>query len=45
MIALDVAAAEIVDVGVPEAGEATEQEDVPDGIQVSLRFLRIDGYL
>ena len=36
VIALDVAAAEVVDVGVPETGEAAEQEDVPDGIQVSL---------
>ena len=38
MVALDVATAEVVDVGVPEAGEATEQEDVPDGIQVGLGF-------
>jgi len=36
VIALDVAAAEIVDVGVPEAGEAAEQEDIPDGIQIGL---------
>ena len=36
VVALDVAAAEVVDVGVPEAGEATEEEDVPDGIQVGL---------
>ena len=36
VIALDVAATEVVDVGVPEAGEAAEEEDVPDGIQVSL---------
>ena len=36
VIALDVATAEVVDVGVPEAGEATEQEDVTDGIQVGL---------
>jgi len=38
MVALDVAAAKVVDVGVPEAGEAAEQEDVPDGIQVGLGF-------
>ncbi len=36
VVALDIAAAEVVDVGVPEAGEATEEEDVPDGIQVGL---------
>ncbi len=36
VVALDVAAAEVVDVGVPEAGEAAEQEDVPDGIQIGL---------
>ena len=38
VVALDVAAAKVVDVGVPEAGEAAEQEDVPDGIQVGLGF-------
>ena len=38
VIALDVAATEIVDIGVPEAGEAAEEEDVPDGIQVGLGF-------
>lgn len=38
VVGLDVAAAEVVDVGVPEAGEATEQEDVTDGIQVGLGF-------
>ena len=36
VVAFDVATAEVVDVGVPEAGEAAEQEDVPDGIQVGL---------
>ena len=36
VIALDVAAAEVVDVGVPEAGEAAEQENIPDGIQIGL---------
>lgn len=36
VVALDTAAAEIVDVGVPEAGEAAEDEDVADGIQVGL---------
>ena len=36
VVALDIAAAEVVDVGVTEAGEAAEQEDVPDGIQVGL---------
>ena len=36
VVALDIAAAEVVDVGVPEAGEAAEEEDVPDGIQVGL---------
>ena len=34
VVALDVAAAKVVDVGVPETGEAAEQEDVPDGIQI-----------
>ena len=38
MVTLDIAAAEVVDVGVTEAGEATEEEDVPDGIQVGLGF-------
>lgn len=38
MVALDVAAAEVVDVGVPEAGEAAEEKDVPDRIQVGLGF-------
>ena len=38
VVALDVAAAEVVDIGVPEAEEAAEQEDVPDGIQVGLGF-------
>ena len=38
VVALDVAAAKIVDVGVTEAGEAAEQEDVPDRIQVGLGF-------
>ena len=36
VVALDVAAAKVVDVGVPETGEAAEQEDVPDRIQVGL---------
>ena len=36
VVALDVAAAEVVDVGVPKTGEAAEEEDVPDGIQVGL---------
>ena len=36
MVAFDVAAAKVVDVGVPKAGEAAEQEDVPDRIQVGL---------
>ena len=38
MVTLDIAAAEVVDIGVPEAGEAAEEEDVPDGIQVGLGF-------
>ena len=38
VVTLDVAAAEVVDVGVPEAREAAEKEDVPDRIQVSLGF-------
>ena len=38
VIALDVAATKVVDVGVAEAGEAAEQEDVPDRIQVGLGF-------
>ena len=36
VVALDIATAKDVDVGVAEAGEAAEQEDVPDGIQVGL---------
>ena len=36
VVALDIATAKDVDVGVSEAGEAAEQEDVPDGIQVGL---------
>lgn len=36
VVALDIAAAEVVDVGVPEAGEAAEEKDVADGIQVGL---------
>ncbi len=38
MVALDVAATEVVDVGVTQAGEAAEQEDVPDGAQIGLGF-------
>ena len=38
VVALDVAAAKVVDVGVPETGEAAEQEDIPDRIQVGLGF-------
>ena len=38
MVTLDVASAEVVDVGVPKAGEAAEEEDVPDGIQVGMGF-------
>ena len=38
VVALDIAAAEVVDVGVPKTGEAAEEEDVPDGIQVGLGF-------
>ena len=38
VVALDVTAAEVVDVRVPEAGEAAEQEDIPDRIQVGLGF-------
>ena len=30
MVAFDIAAAEVVDVGVPEAGEAAEEKDVAD---------------
>ena len=36
VVALDIAAAEVVDVGVPKTGEAAEEEDFPDGIQVGL---------
>ena len=36
LVALNVAATKVIDVGVPEAGEATKQEDVTDGIQVGL---------
>ena len=42
VVALDIAAAEVVDVGVPEAGEAAEEEDVPDGIQVGLGFSELE---
>ena len=42
MVALDIAAAEVVDVGVPEAGEAAEEEDVPDWIQVGLGFGKLE---
>ena len=38
VVAFDITAAEVVDVGVPEAGEAAEEKDVPDGIQVSRAF-------
>ena len=38
VVALDIASSEVVDIGVPEAGEAAEEEDVPDGIQVGLGF-------
>ncbi len=38
VVAFDIAAAEAVDVGVPEAGEAAEEKDVPEGIQVSRAF-------
>ena len=38
VVAFDIAAAEVVDVGVPEAGEAAEEKDVADGIQVSRAF-------
>ena len=38
VVALNVAATKVVDVGVTEAGEAAEQEDVPDRIQVGLGF-------
>ena len=36
VVALDVAATKVVDVEMPEAGEAAEEEDVTDGIQVGL---------
>jgi len=38
----DEGATEVVDVGVPEAGEAAEEEDVPDGIQVGLGFGKLE---
>ena len=38
VVSLDITAAEVVDIGVPEAGEAAEEEDVPDRIQVGLGF-------
>lgn len=38
VVALNVAATKVVDIGVTEAGEAAEQEDVPDRIQVGLGF-------
>ena len=38
VVALNVAATKVVDVGVPEAGEAAEEKDVADGIQVSRAF-------
>ena len=38
MVAFDIAAAEVVDVGVPDAEEAAEEKDVPEGIQVSRAF-------
>ena len=36
---LDVATAKVVDVRMPEAGEAAEEEDVPDRIQEGLKSL------
>ena len=36
VVALNVAATKVIDIGVTEAGEAAEQEDIPDGIQVGL---------
>ena len=33
VVPFDVAAAEIVGIGMPQAGEAAEKEDVPDGLQ------------
>ena len=39
VVALDIATAKVVDVGVPEAGEAAEEEDVPNGIQEGLKSL------
>ena len=38
VVAFDIAAAEVVDVGVPDAEEAAEEKDVPEGIQVSRAF-------
>ena len=45
VVALDIAASEVVDVGVPEAGEAAEEEDVPDRIQIGLGFGELDVLL
>ena len=38
VVAFDIAAAEVVDVRMPEAEEAAEEKDVADGILVSRAF-------
>jgi len=38
VVAFDIAAVEVVDVRMPEAGEAAEEKDVADGILVSRAF-------
>ena len=41
MVTFDVAATQVVDVGMPQAGEAAEKEDVPDRVKVSLRLRKL----
>ena len=41
MVTFDVAATQVVDVGMPQAGEAAEKENVPDRVKVGLRLRKL----
>ena len=45
VVTLDVAAAQVVGIGMPEAGKAAEKEDVPDGLQLGIGEVQVSDPL
>ena len=45
VVPFDVAAAKVVGIGVPQAGETAEKEDVPDGLQLGTDQVKVSDSL